>query len=686
MTRLLQRPQTLPRETRDTLFTLAVIAWIGMPLVSELPLWCSVIAAGSLLWRGLLTLRAQALPHRRWLWLLLAISVLAIYQSFHTLLGRDPGVTLVTMLLALKTLEMRTRRDAFVLFFLGFFTLLCQLLYSQSLLSAGATLIGLLGLLTALVNSHLPVGHPPLLQSGRQAAWMALLGAPVMAALFLLFPRIAPLWSVPEDGARARTGLSSSMEVGTVAHLALDSSVAMRVQFIGAAPAQHDLYFRGPVLSRFNGRTWTAPTVTDNFSGGATQVDVFGDGVLYQITLEATHQTWVPALDATPRTAPLSGLGVRRGADLVWQTDHAIDTTLRYDVHSYPQYRYGPLNWDATLDTALRLPPGYNPRTLQWAADLLQQPRYAHADATVLVGAVLDRLRNGGYQYSLDPGIYGTHTADEFWFDRKTGFCEHIASAFVIMLRALHIPARVVTGYQGGDINPVDGLWTVRQSDAHAWAEVWLAGRGWVRFDPTAAVAPQRTNGIERLAPAPGIFSQAVGAVSPNFTLYWRENWEALNFRWSQWVLNYSESSQLNLMRKLGWAAPSWQDLAYLLAGLIAAVALVGAAWTQWERLQHDPWLRLLNQARLRLQQAGLDCPAQAPPRTLAEILARSASVPPAAQQAIGDWLLRLEAWRYARNTGTAAARRSHTAALGTLRRQYQQLRWPVPASNRPHQ
>jgi transglutaminase-like putative cysteine protease len=674
MNRLLQRSQQMPRETRDTLFSLAVIAWIGLPLVAYLPPWCSAIAAGILIWRALLTLRSRPLPSRRWLWLLLGICMAATYREFHSLLGRDPGVTFVTMLLALKTLEMRARRDAFVVFFLGFFTLLCQLLFSQSLLSAAATLIGLLGLLTALVNSHMPVGHPPLLKAARQALWMALLGAPIMAALFIFFPRVAPLWSVPEDSAHARSGLSNNMRVGSIASLALDSSVAMRIQFVGPPPAPHDLYFRGPVLTRFDGSTWTSRNPSENFADNTPPATVFGQGILYRVTLEASHQPWIAALDATPRSPLLSDFTARRTVDYQWQTDHPIDTTLRFDAHSYPQYRYGPLVWQPTLESALKLPAGYNPRTLKWAADLLQQPRYAHADPPTLIRTVLDLLRSGGYQYTLNPGLYGTHSADEFWFDRKQGFCEHIASAFVVMVRALHLPARIVTGYQGGEINPIDGFWTVRQSDAHAWVEVWLEGQGWVRFDPTAALAPQRIAGDERLQPEPGIFTQAIGAVSPNMLLYWRGNWEALNFRWNSWILNYSQDSQMNLLRKLGWTSPNWQDLVYLLGALVAAASLIGAAWTQWERLQHDPWLRLLGQARRQLQQAGLDCPATAPPRTLAEIVLRSESPHPTELRAISDWLLRLEAWRYARPA------RATQAALGTLRRQYQQLRWPPRA------
>ena len=205
---------------------------------------------------------------------------------------------------------------------------------------------------------------------------------------------------------------------------------------------------------------------------------------------------------------------------------------------SYPTFQHGPVQEELGLQDMVDFSAGYNPRTLQLAQDIRRDPRYARADAATLVNVVMEKLRTEGYSYTLDPGVFGTHTADEFWFDRKQGFCEHIASNFVLLMRALDIPARVVTGYQGGEPNGVDGLWTVRQSDAHAWAEVWMAGRGWVRVDPTSAVAPGRTSSFQRLLPVPGLIAQALNTLSPDFEINLRALWEATNNRWNQWVLN----------------------------------------------------------------------------------------------------------------------------------------------------
>ena len=232
---------SLPRDVRDNLFLLAVIGWVVLMQVGHIPWWCSALTAVVLLWRASLTLRGQALPGWAWRTGLLALTLGATWLTHRTLLGRDAGVTLIVVLLALKTLEMRARRDAFVVFFLSFFTLLTHFFYSQSLLTAMGILIALLGLLTALVNAHMPVGPAPLKQSARIAGGMALLGAPIMLVLFMLFPRMAPLWGMPGDSMAGRSGLSGQMRVGEIAKLALDDGIAMRVKFDGPAPPQSAL-------------------------------------------------------------------------------------------------------------------------------------------------------------------------------------------------------------------------------------------------------------------------------------------------------------------------------------------------------------------------------------------------------------------------------------------------------------
>jgi len=667
----LQRLQALPRETRDTLFLLAVIGWVVLPQVGNLPWWCSALAGGVLLWRGWLALAGRPLPRARWVLAVLVLAVAATLATHRTLLGRDAGVTLIVVLLALKTMELRARRDIFVVFFLGFFTMLTNFFFSQSLLTALAMLVALLGLLTALVNAHLPVGRPPLAQAARTAGRMALLGAPVMAALFLLFPRLAPLWGIPRDAMSGRSGLAATMQVGNIAQLVLDESIAMRLRFEGPVPPQADLYFRGPVLAAFDGREWRAlgPRRGGRWAlepGSLARLQVRGEPVRYEATLEPNNRPWLLLLDAAAAPPSIPGMGAAMTSELVWLAERPVTDLLRLRAESHTSFRHGPVSIAAVLPEYLELPPDFNPRTLDLAAQWRRDPTLAQGGPEAFVQAALQRLRTGNYHYTLDPGTFGVHTADEFWFDRREGFCEHIASSFAVLMRALGIPARIVTGYQGGERNPIDGYWVVRQSDAHAWTEVWLAGRGWVRVDPTAAVAPARTGSLQRLQPRPGIVAAALGNVTPAFAAGLRAFWDAVNNGWNQRVLNYTQSRQLDLLRRAGFRSPGWEDLGLLLAGLVVAAALGGAAWSAWERSQHDPWLRLLRRARTRVRELGVPVPAHAPPREIATLVTARFG---AAARPLADWLLRLETQRYAR---------APAVALPALRREFNRVPWPA--------
>ncbi len=664
---------TLPRDSRDTLFLLGVIAVVLLPQVAYLPWWCSVLAALVLLWRGMLAWRGLPLPGKPWLLALMVVTLGATWFQHRTVLGREAGVTLIVVLLALKTLELRARRDAYVVFFLGFFTMLTSFFNSQSLLMAASILLGLMGLLTALVNAHMPVGRPPLWLAARTAGKMALLGAPIMVVLFVLFPRLGPLWGIPSDAMTGRSGLSASMQVGHIGNLALDGSIALRVKFQDRIPPQPELYFRGPVLSVFDGRTWSAAQT--RYPGRLQpppELQVQGDPVRYEITLQPTLRPWLLLLDAADVPPSVPGFEVSMTPELQWRTTQPITDLLRYRAQSHTQFRHGPQRFVNGLQIDLELPGGFNPRTRELAAQLRSDPRLAQADTTALVQAVLQRLSNGGYQYTLDPGVNGLHSADEFWFDSKQGFCEHIASAFVILMRNLGVPARVVTGYQGGEANAVDGYWVVRQSDAHAWAEVWQAGRGWMRVDPTAAVAPGRVGSLQRLQAPTGAVANALntvfGTVSPGALARLRATWEAMNNGWNQWVLNYTQSRQLDLLKNLGFESPRWEDLVLVLASLLVLAGASGALWTLWERRQSDPWLRLLHRAHARARRAGLEPGPGTAPRHLAALLLQRHGAD--ATATVRAWLLRLEAQRYAPG--------SDRDTLARLRREFRQLVWPI--------
>jgi protein-glutamine gamma-glutamyltransferase len=670
--------RALPREARDTLFLLAVIAWTIAPHTAHLPVWCSVLTVGVLLWRARLAWTNAALPGRWALVAVLAVALVLTFWSYRTLLGKDAGVTLVVVLMALKTLELRARRDAFVVFFLGFFLVLTHFLFSQSLLVAVAMLGSVWGLLTALVLAHMPVGQPSLRQAAVVAGRTAAFGAPIMIVLFLMFPRIGPLWGVPQDG-RAGTGLSDTMEIGSITEVAQDDRIAMRVRFLDTAPPPPEqLYFRGPVLGSFDGRQWRR--LAPSFGSAERLVPEFEPGgrrVRHEITLEPTRLTTLPVLDGTTSVGEIDGHVASMGEDLQWTTRRPLLQRVRFEATADLGLRHGPREQVLGLQDYLSLPPGYNPRTLDWAAQLRRRPGFATADASTLAQAVLQHVRTAGFSYTLAPGSYGDaegrHAIDEFWLDRRAGFCEHFAAAFVVVMRALDVPARVVTGFQGSDPVPVDGYVVVRNSTAHAWAEFWQAGVGWVRTDPTAAIAPDRVMRSLALRPAPGLMAGAINAVNPALLVQWRQAWESLDNRWNQWVLGYSRHQQFDLMRHLGWQNPNWEDLGLLLGGTIGVLALAGAGWAWWERRREAPWPRLLGAMRAALRRVGVDATEHDPPGALAKRTRDRLGAP---GEPVAALLEELEQRRYGRSASAAPPREWLRRLQAATRR--------LPAAARP--
>ncbi len=647
---LRQRLAHLPRDTRDTLFQLAVIAWTIAPHLLHLPAWCAPMVVALLGWRAALAWRAATLPSR---WVVTAVLVLAAGLTLwaeRTLLGKEAGITLLVVLMSLKTLELRARRDALVVFFLGFFLVLTHFLYSQSLATGLWLLVAVWGLLTALVLAHMPVGRPSLLQAGRLAARTAALGVPVMVVMFVLFPRIGPLWGLPQDAA-GRTGLSGSLRLGGVASIAEDNSIALRVRFEGAVPEPEpgSLYFRGPVLSTFDGHEWVR--LVPSFPVAQRprlEMELRGPPLRYEMTLEPSRLPLLPLLELTPErddAAPhLDGWLLTLRPDAQWQTDRPLNDRVRLQATAWPQARHGPPHKVLGLRDLVALPPGSNPRTLQWAAQLRQRADLAGADASTLAQAVLAHIRSGGYTYTLEPGTYTGDAIDEFWLDRKLGFCEHFASAFVVVMRAMDVPARIVTGYQGADPEPQDGYWIVRQRNAHAWAEIWQEGHGWRRVDPTADVAPDRIQRGRSLVRPPGLVAGAVASFDPALAEHLRKTWETVNNRWNQWVLNYAQGQQFDLLRRLGMAQPNWQDLVSLLIGLLCSAALGGAAWAWWDRRRQDPWQRLQRRVLATLQALGVVVLPHHGPRTRAALARQTLGT---AGEALAQQLEALDARRY---------------------------------------
>jgi len=532
-----------------------------------------------------------------------------------------------------------------VVFFLGFFLVLTNFLYSQSLLTALAMAVSVWGWLTALTLAHMPVGRPRLAEAGGLAARAALVGTPVMLALFLLFPRIGPLWALPGDG--ASTGLSDRLRLGDVAELAQDDSIALRLKLNGPALPPQALYFRGPVLSSYDGESWQVarngprrPALSQH------DIALQGKPVDYEMTLEPLRIPWLPLLEFTPQLPNLpAGLEVLGTDDSgQWRLRVPLAERTRLQAQAWPAAQRGAHLSLLEQRALVALPPGRHPRTLAWAVELQRQPSLREADARSLAHAVLQHIRTADYRYTLSPGTYGRDAVDEFWLDRRAGFCEHFAAAFVVVMRALDVPARIVTGYQGVDARPVDGFLLVRQSNAHAWAEYWQPGEGWLRADPTAAVAPERIEGGRPLRAPPGFVMGALDNVSPGLRLRLREWVEALDNRWNQWVLGYGKRQQFDLLSELGMSTPDSSALLRLLALLLAGAALVGAVWAWRDARRRSPWQRLQARIEHELDRLDVAAPPSAGPGALAR---RVRAVHGEAGRGVAEALLKLEALRY---------------------------------------
>jgi transglutaminase-like putative cysteine protease len=569
---------------------LVSVLLISAPHAGHLPLWVSSLSAVLLGWRAWLAYSNKPLPPR---WLLLAIvagSVGGILISFHTLFGREAGVTLLILLAALKLLEVRSARDATIVIYLACFVIITEFFYSQSIFTALFMFVTLLVVVTTWV--HLQSGTLALRPRLRIAGILLLQAIPLTLILFILFPRIqGPLWGLPQD-AYASSGLDDKMSPGSVGHLALSDAVAFRVMFNGQPPQRGQMYWRGPVLLNFDGHIWTqgqkdSAHIRPKLDNLALPID-------YTVTLEPHNKTWLFTLEMPTQISVPAGMTY----DFQVQQNSPVTSRLRYTAHSQLGYRANAEEDPRQLLRALTIPHNLNPRAQQLAASwrtnnvnsagntsspFLTSPRREEGqspsppgevlvDDEAVVRTALAYYSREGFQYTLSPPPLGTHEIDDFLFGTRKGFCEHYASSFVFLMRAAGVPARVVTGYQGGEYNTLGKYYIVRQSDAHAWAEVWLRGRGWVRIDPTAAIAPARVE-LGMAAALPESDSATLPLLERTqlpWLINFRFNLDALTNQWNQWVLGYNPERQFALLTRMGMEEITWQNMVFTMLGGIA--------------------------------------------------------------------------------------------------------------------
>ena len=622
---------------------MAATAVCLLPLVLQLPSTLGLLIGGSAVTITALSWR-RPLPGA--LRLLLTLALLAAVVGFSgQQFGRDTGCAVLAAMLAMKPAETRGVRDARSLLGFALFAPFATFLLDQGPLSL---LLGLAGALLALVAlqrlSDVEVdatANPEWRQRFRGVGRLVLLGLPLALAAFWLFPRLAsPLWGIPER-AMARTGLSDELSPGQWIDLMADDTPALRVRFFGATPATAQMYWRGPVLSDFDGRRWTRARRTAGLPpASVTRAETQWD---YQVEIEPTERRQLVALEL-----PLAAPGdTRMGHDHELFAPRPLSTLTRWRMQSAPPRTFQP-DLPATLrQAALSLPAGFNPRTRELAQRWRLQ---AGSDDVAIVRRAMAWIQRD-FAYTLSTPLAGRHSADEFLFDQQEGFCEHFSSAFVILMRGAGIPSRVVTGYVGGYRNPIGDYWLVRRSDAHAWAEVWLAGRGWVRFDPTAAVAPERIYDTldDRRPGADGLFGRMLGGDASR--LFNTTDW--LRRSWNQMVLGFDADRQSRLLRPLGIERLDGMRLG-LLFGLVSLLAVLWMAWRshRGERLR-DPVLRAWHALEHRYRRQGLGRNADEPATVWAQRIAPHTAGSADELQRLS---LRFTNWRYAGYVPDAAA------------------------------
>jgi len=613
-------------DARGVMWLLGAMLFVVTPHLLRMPEWVAGFFLAMVAWRGWVAWRARHFP-LRWLVFLLTVGAIAgTFLQYGRLFGRDAGTTLLILMAALKLVEMRTSREVLLAIHLGFVLVMTNFLYSQTI-PMGAYMLACVWLFVATLVGYqrIPARAPTVAERLVPAGKLLAQALPLMLVLFFLFPRVAgPLWALPQDARAGLSGLSDTMTPGNISKLIQSEATAFRVEFEGDIPAYQWLYFRGPVLWAFDGRSWRMP----EFSPAAPLDYPRAERpVKYTVTLEPHGKHWLFALDV-PGTLPP---GVSARHDLQLRSVRPIDSRLRYEMTSYLDYRFGEKLPRGFREFALAFDERRNPRTLalgrQWAAENPEPRR--------VIGRALQYF-NTQFTYTLEPPLLESDDPyDEFLFDKKRGFCEHYAGSFALLMRAAGIPSRVVTGYQGGEINPLNRELIVRQADAHAWVEVWLENEGWIRIDPTSAVSPDRIdNGINAALGPIGVIPSIIAADRLGILANLRFAWDALNSQWNQWVLGYNVDRQRQFLSRFGLDAVDWVKLAIWLAAVSFAVGgLVSLALVVRDLPRRDPpAVRAWKRFGEKLARAGL---ARLPHEGPVDYLARvSAARPDLAAQA----------------------------------------------------
>ncbi|WP_438970546.1 transglutaminase TgpA family protein [Methylophaga sp.] len=594
---------------QHTINSLILALFIGaVPHFVYQPIWVGLMFIMMMGWRLLHNFRGWPLPAaNRWLKVfqnaVAGLTIIVIVSQFNLTIGRDAGVALLTIMLAFKVVEIRSLRDYYLCVFLGFFLVITNFFFSQSILMVILMLLVVILLTRCLLAVNAVDARQSAKSQITHCSKMVLQAIPVMLFLFVLFPRIpGPIWGLPEDANTASTGLSEEMSPGSISNLVESDEIAFRVKFDdNQVPPQNALYWRGPVLWQTDGTTWTK-LEHHQLKWQSPTIENVDNSYRYKITLEPHDENWLLALDLPTELPKSPASFLTPDGRLV--TKKNIKQRTQYPLVSHTTYSFNAES-DPNIKAALQLPDDAHPK----AVTLAQQWRDKHNDPEAIIDTALAFFSNQAFFYTLTPPVISGDTVDGFLFGSRQGFCEHYAASFTVLMRAAGIPTRVVTGYLGGDLNPVDNLLVVRQRDAHAWTEVWLADKGWKRIDPTAAVSQNRIDrGMSDILPA-SRRSPVFIAKSDALVELWQQmqnNWDAFNSAWDMWVVAYGPEKQFELLSLLGMKNPDWQKMALWLMILLSMTGLVMLLLTYKRRHHADPAVSLYQSFCRKLERLDL--------------------------------------------------------------------------------
>jgi len=581
------------------------IAFILLPHVSRIPLWLSVFCSLLIIWRLFFEMGRLPDVSRLLKVLLTIIGTLGVAASFHTIMGREAGSALLLLMLCLKLAELRAERDIFQCVFLSYFVVVVAFLFSQSIWM-GVYMVVVILLITAslIAFSHGGRSNRCLSSSHylKVSGKILLQAAPVAIFLFILFPRLpGPLWTLPEDGFNARTGLSDTMSPGNITRLTDSYAVAFRAKFEKLPERVSDLYWRGLVLWYYDGRTWSNPNARINKHHDLA-FNAVGERLNYSITMEPHDKQWLFAVDM-PAQIPFQSYIT---PEFQLMSNEPVNQLLRYNLSSYTKYQLDRNNPPLPRFSALpmRVAPRAEKLVNQWLGET-RQPRK-------LMKKALDYFKNEPFYYSRNPPLLKDNPIDEFLFGTRKGYCEHFASSYAVLMRLAGIPSRVVMGYHGAELNPISDYVIVRQSNAHAWVEVWLEESGWVRIDPTAVIPESRVENVDdlsRIQPLSRRVLQSRADISwlGESLLQVGFVWDAVNNRWNQWVIGFNDEKQRDFLSWLGVENSGGYMQVVLLATSVSVMLVIASLFLlRTRKTRESPVQRIYQRFCRKLARRGI--------------------------------------------------------------------------------